>query len=132
LGNALLRTGALDELEDLLRDLTPNIAQDDAFRVLRAQLSFARVAEGAPALPELELQLAADENDLDARFALAARNVVAGDYEPAMENLLAIIRRDRRYRDDCGRRALVDVFALLNNEGALVRKYRGLLAATIN
>ena len=132
LGTTLLHTGALDELENLLRDLPPNIAQDDGFRLLRAQLSFARVAEGAPEMPQLEQQLAVDANNLDARFALAAREVVAGEYEPAMENLLAIIRRDRGYRDDCGRRALVDVFALLNNEGPLVRKYRGLLAGAIN
>jgi putative thioredoxin len=132
LGVALLHTGALEELEDLLRNLPPNIAQDDAFRLLHAQLSFARVAEGAPEVPELEQMLAMDENNLDARFALAARKVVAGEYEPAMENLLAIIRQDRRYRDDCGRRALVDVFALLNNEGPLVRKYRGLLAGAIH
>lgn len=132
LGNVLLHTGALDELENLLRDLPPNVAQNDAFRLLRAQLNFARVAEGAPALPELERQVILDQNNLDARFALAARKVVAGDYEPAMENLLAIIRQDRRYRDDGGRRALVDVFALLNNEGPLVRRYRGLLSGVIN
>ena len=132
LGQALLQTGALEEMEQLLRDLPPNIAQDDVFRLLRAQLAFARAAEDAPALPELEQQLAADANNLDARFALAARKVVAGEYEPAMENLLAIIRQDRRFRDDGGRRALVDVFALLNNEGPLVRKYRGLLSGAIN
>ena len=132
LGNTLLQTGALDELEILLRDLPPNIAHDDAFRLLRAQITFARAAEGAPALMQLEQQVQADANNLDARFALAARKVVAGDYEPAMDNLLAIIRQDRRYRDDGGRRALVDVFALLNNEGPLVRRYRGLLAAAIN
>ena len=132
LGTVLLHTGELEELEQLLHDLPTNIAQDDAFRLLRAQLAFARVAEDAPAVPELEQLLAKDENNLEARFALAARKVVAGEYEPAMENLLAIIRKDRRYGDDCGRRALVDVFALLNNEGPLVRKYRGLLAGAIN
>ena len=132
LGTALLHTGALEELDQLLHDLPPNIAQDDAFRLLQAQLSFARAAEGAPEVPELEQLLAKDENNLDARFALAARKVVAGEFEPAMENLLAIIRKDRRYGDDCGRRALVDVFALLNNEGPLVRKYRGLLSKAIN
>lgn len=132
LGNALLQTGALDELEVLLRDLPPTVAQSDAFHLLQARLAFARIAEGAPALPELERQLAADGNNLDARFALAARNVVDGNYEPAMENLLAIIRQDRRYREDGGRRALVDVFTLLNNEGPLVRRYRGLLSGTIN
>ncbi len=132
LGNALLQTGALKELEQLLRDLPPNLAHDDAFRILKAQLTFAREAEGAPAMSELEKKLQADAKNLDARFALAVRKVVAGDYEPAMENLLTIIRQDRRYRDDGGRRALVDVFALLNNEGPLVRKYRGLLSSAIN
>lgn len=132
LGRALLATGALDELESLLRDLPPNVAQEDAFRLLQAQLGFARLAASAPPLAELEQQVAANDGDLDARFALAARRVVAGDYEPAMEHLLAIIRIDRGYRDDGARRALVDVFALLNNEGPLVRRYRGLLSAALN
>jgi putative thioredoxin len=132
LGNALLAAGALDELEVLLRDLPPNIAQQDAFQPLRARLGFARAAEGAPPVAELERQVGADGADLDARYALAARQVLAERYEPAMENLLAIIRQDRRYRDDGGRKALVDVFALLNNEGPLVRKYRGMLSSAIN
>ncbi|MBI1732515.1 MAG: thioredoxin [Gammaproteobacteria bacterium] len=132
LGNALLQAGELDELETLLRGLPTNVAQEDAYRLLYARLAFARAAGDAPPLSDLERQVTEDSENLDARFALAARQVLAERYEPAMENLLRVIRQDRRYRDDGGRRAMVDVFALLNNEGPLVKKYRGLLAGAIN
>ena len=58
--------------------------------------------------------------------------MVNGDYETAMDNLLEIIRRDRSYKDDAGRKTLVDIFTILGNEGALVKKYRAKLASTLN
>lgn len=132
LGRALLDTGALDELEALLRELPPNVAQEDAVKQLAARLTFERLAETAADTAELEQKVAANGADLEARFALAARKAAAQDYEPAMEQLLEIIRADRRFRDDGARKALVDIFALLNNEGPLVRRYRGLLSAALN
>lgn len=132
LGQALLDTGALDELETMLRDLPTNLAHEDAFLLLQAHLGFARMAGDAPPLAELEQHVAADDGDLEARYALASRKVVEQDYESAMELLLDIVRTDRQFRDDGARKALVDVFALLNNEGPLVRRYRGLLSAALN
>lgn len=132
LGRALLAAGALDEVETLLRDLPPNIAHDEPILRLAAHLGFARVAAGAAPLPELERRVTADGADLEARFALAARKVLAADYESALAHLLEIIRTHRAFRDDGARRAMVDVFTLLNNEGPLVRRYRGLLSAALN
>lgn len=132
LGRALLASGALDELEALLKDLPPNVAHEDSIQLLQAHLVFARLAQSAPDTPDLEQRIADHDSDLEARFALAARKVVAQEYEPAMEHLLEIIRADRRFRDDGARKALVDVFAMLNNEGPLVRRYRGLLSAALN
>jgi putative thioredoxin len=132
LGRALLATGALDDAETLLRELPPNVAHDDDMQRLAAHLGFARIAADSPPLPELERRLASDGVDHDTRFALAAHKVLAGDYETALDHLLEIIRADRAYRDDGARRAMVDVFTLLNNEGPVVRRYRGLLSAALN
>jgi putative thioredoxin len=57
--------------------------------------------------------------------------VAASNYEPAMEQLLEIVRRDRGFEDDIGRRTLLDVFNLLGG-GELVSKYRRLLASALN
>ena len=45
--------------------------------------------------------------------------------------LLEVIRRDRGYGDDAGRKMLLQVFNLLGNEGELVAKYRRLLASAM-
>ena len=55
----------------------------------------------------------ADPGDCEARYQLSARLIMGGRFEPALEQLMEIIRRDRRYRDDGARKAIVDVFTLL-------------------
>jgi len=42
----------------------------------------------------------------------------------AMEAFLAIIRQDRDFRDDAGRKALLSVFELLGSDHELVSRYR--------
>jgi putative thioredoxin len=48
-----------------------------------------------------------------------------------MEQLLEIVRRDRAYEDDIGRKTLLSVFNLLGG-GELVSRYRRLLASALN
>ena len=49
-----------------------------------------------------------------------------------MDQLLEIVRRDRGFRDDIGRKTLLDVFNLLGGQGELVATYRRKLAALLN
>jgi len=123
----MLDLNEADEASRLLAsvpdDADPRVAQ------LRARLQFLGAA-GADAA-ELQARIAADENDLDARLQLAKLWVAASNYEPAMEQLLEIVRRDRGFEDDIGRKTLLDVFNLLGG-GELVSKYRRLLASALN
>jgi putative thioredoxin len=132
LAELLIREGRYDEAESILRSLPVNIRHDDAILRLNALLGFARTAGDAPAEEALSSSLEEDPADLDARYRLSAVQIMEGEYEEAMDNLLEVIRRDRTYGDDAGRRALVDVFQLLDNEGPLVKKYRGKLASALN
>ena len=130
---SLLRTGDYQEAEHILKSLPINIQQDNEILKLTARLEFAKQAEQIPKSPEtLEATLQTDPDNLDARYQFSMLNVINGNYETAMENLLEIIRRDRSYKDDGGRKALINVFELLDNQGPLVRKYRGLLSSALN
>ena len=69
--------------------------------------------------------------DLEARLKLANLHVAARQYEAGMDQLLEIVRRDRSFGDDIGRKTLLSVFTLLEG-GELVSRYRRLLASALN
>jgi putative thioredoxin len=96
-----------------------------------ARLNFSLVAAKAPPLETLESTLAENPSDLMARYQLSARKVLDGDFETAMAHLLELMRRDRGFEDDAGRKGLVAVFGLLGNQGPLVSRYRGKMSALL-
>lgn len=123
----MLDLGEIAEAERLVGsvadDADPRVAQ------LRARLRFA----GATGEDETALRsrISADANDLDARLKLANLLVAAERYEAGMEELLEIVRRDRGFGDDIGRKTLLSVFELLGG-GELVGRYRRALASILN
>ncbi|MGB9739834.1 tetratricopeptide repeat protein [Chloroflexus sp.] len=61
-------------------------------------------------------------------YRQAAAAVRAGDYATAIEHLLTIVGRDRSFRDDGARKALLALFALLGDDHPLVGPARRRLA----
>jgi putative thioredoxin len=123
----MMDLGEADEARRLIGsvpdDTDPRVAQ------LKARLQFMGVA--GEDVATLTAQVAANENDLAARLKLANLLVAAGQHEAGMDQLLEIVRRDRGFEDDIGRKTLLSVFALLGG-GELVSRYRRLLASAIN
>jgi putative thioredoxin len=108
-----------------LLDALPLDAQETPeVKGLRAQLEFARTAAAAPPAEELRRRLEANPRDSEARYQLAARHVLAKDYETALELLLGLLRTDRHFGDDAARKGMVQVFELLGGSGDLVSRYR--------
>ncbi|GAA5185161.1 thioredoxin [Niveibacterium umoris] len=116
----------------LLIDGAAEPARDvDRLAALRARLA---LQEGAPDNSErdaLEARIAANPGDLGARLALARLLSARRDYEPALAQLIEIVRRDRSFEDDAGRLMMLQLFAAIPDE-SLVRRYRSELAATLN
>ena len=96
-------------------------------RELRNRLLFQAQVAGAPAAKELEVRLAADPDDHEARLQLAQHRVAGQDYETAMELLLELMQKDRSFGDDAGRRTLLKVFELLGDDPR-VGQYRSRMA----
>ena len=100
------------------------LAHDPEVVALRGQLRFAEVLTGAPAAAELESRLESNPADSEARYQLAAHRVLVGDYEGALNQLFDLMKRDRAYGDDAGRKGMLSVFDLLGGQGELTSRYR--------
>lgn len=116
---------------DEARRLIGSVPDDADPRVpqLKARLQFTGAAGDDEAA--LAARVAANENDLDARLKLANLLVASARYEAGMDQLLEIVRRDRSFGDDIGRKTLLSVFDLLGG-GEVVSRYRRLLASALN
>ncbi len=78
---------------------------------VRSALELAEEGEkAAGAFGELEVKLAANANDHQARFDLATALYAAGEREAAVEHLLDLVRRDRKWNEEAARKQLVQLF----------------------
>ena len=89
-------------------------------------------SEGEASVDELQAAIDDNPDDLEARYQLSARHVLDGAHEQAMDQLLELLRRDRSFRDDAGRKGLIEVFELLGNSGPLVKRYRRMMASALH
>lgn len=98
---------------------------------LRSRLSFERQVADAPAAEALETTLGADADDSEARYLLAIHRVVEQDHDAAVNLLLELMRKDRQYGDDAGRRTLIEIFDLLGSDPR-VAGYRRRMASLLH
>jgi putative thioredoxin len=105
----------------------------DRLDSLRARVELAASAAAVQGdETELEARIAADGGDLEARLELSRLLAARQAFAPAMDQLLEIVRRDRKYNDEAGRKTLIALFNLLGSDHDLVRQYRSKLAAALN
>ena len=71
------------------------------------------------------------ENELDQLYKEASCAVLEGDYKKALDLFLEIVQRDRSYRDDGARKAMVAIFNLLGEGNELTKEYRRKLAMVL-
>ncbi|MBX3677408.1 MAG: co-chaperone YbbN [Rhodocyclaceae bacterium] len=130
--DVLLDAGDLAEAQRLLGEIADSAKDRSRVDALSARIA---LAQGAPAGADesaLNARLAADPADHEARLGLANLLAARQDYRGALEHLLEIVRRDRAFGDDIGRKTMLQVFSLLGPDSELVRTYRGELSRAIN
>ena len=83
-------------------------------------------------MASLQQQVADDPDNSEARYQLSAHAILQGQFEIAFEQLLEVVKRDRQFQDDAGRKALLKLFDLLGDQHELVSSYRRKLAMALN
>ena len=129
----LLAMGNPDDAQPLLDSLKdPDILKDARVLQLKAQVRLAEMREEGESEAELAAVISMNENDLESRLKLANVLIAANKPAEGMDQLLEIVRRDRKFKDDIGRKMLLDVFNLLGGQHELVAEYRRKLASILS
>jgi putative thioredoxin len=110
LARCYVQTGALDRARQTLAMVPAGKENDAAVAAARAALELADQAKNVGPIGELEQKVAANPLDQQARFDLAVALNSKGRRADALEHLLAIVKRDRKWNDDAARKQLVQFF----------------------
>ncbi|MGC8467154.1 MAG: thioredoxin [Acidithiobacillus sp.] len=125
--------GRWEEVNADIAAMSPAFQLEDEVQALKALLEFSQAVQSAPPMAELERRLREARGDerAQALYLHALRLLLQGQEEPAMEELLELVRDHRQYGDDLGRRTLLQIFTVLGARHPLVEKYRTRLARTL-
>lgn len=110
LARCYVETGAIEQAKQTLA-LVPDAKRNEApVAAARAALELAEQAASLGPLSELEQKVAANPLDHQARFDLALALNAKGRREEALDHLLEIVKRDRKWKDDAARKQLIQFF----------------------
>ena len=110
LARSYVETGALDQARQTLAMVPDSKRGEASVAAAQAALQLAEQAKTLGPVAELEQKVAANPLDHQARFELAlALNGKARRLD-ALEQLMSIVRRDRKWNDDGARKQLVQFF----------------------
>ncbi len=131
LGRTLLGLDQLDEGIEWLEKVADHVEVGATARGLMAQARLTREAEAVGGVEGAQARLAANPADLEAQYGLAAAYAAEGEYAPAFDALLALVRRNRGWKDGLARQTMIQLFDLLGDEDPLTREYRGKLSQAL-
>ena len=110
LARCYVETGATEQAKQTLALVPESKRNDAAVLAASAALELAEQAKNLGPVTELEQKVAANPLDHQARFDLALALNGKGQRLDALEHLISIVKRDRKWNDDGARKQLVQFF----------------------
>jgi len=110
LARCYLESGDLDRARKALGLVRPDGAADEAIRAIQAELSLKEKAASPDDIARLRAAHEASPSDPQARFDLAIALDARGERDEAIEHLMEIVRRDRKWNEEAARKHLVTLF----------------------
>jgi putative thioredoxin len=110
LAKCYIKTGDLARAEQTLALVPPAKSESAVVASARAALELQRKSANVGDIDKLRAKLASDLKDAQARFDLALALNAKGDRAGALEELLALIAKNRAWNDDAARKQLLQLF----------------------
>ena len=120
LADVLARKGDLDDARIALESIADDTPERDrpAARLEIAQAAAA--VDGGAGLSRQE----PGEDDLNALYDAAICEAAQENYEKALEYCMTILRTDRKFREDVGRKTMITIMTALGKGSELAQRYR--------
>ena len=133
LARCYLKSGDIERARKTLGLVKPDGANDEAIRAIDAELKLKESAPDAGDTAPLRAKLEANPNDHQARYDLAMALDAADKREEALDQLLEIVKRERKWNEEAARKQLVTLFEAMGATDprtiAARRKLSGILFA---
>jgi putative thioredoxin len=110
LARCYVETGAIEQAKQTLAMVPEAKRNDAAVAAARAALDIAEQAQSVGPIAELEHKVLTNPLDHQARFDLAVALNAKARRQEALDHLLEIVRRDRKWNEDGARKQLVQFF----------------------
>src|SRR4051812_2501411 len=110
LAKCYVATGAVEQAKQTLALVPAAKREDPAVKAVQVSLDLAEQAEALGPVTELEQKVAQNPLDHQARSDLATALNAQGNRAAATDQLLEIVRRDRKWNEDGARKQLVQFF----------------------
>jgi putative thioredoxin len=110
LAKCYVTTGAVEQAKQTIAMVPESKRNDAAVKAVQAAIDLAEQAQAVGPITELEQKVAANPLDHQARFDLATALNAQGNRAEATNQLLEIVRRDRKWNEDGARKQLVQFF----------------------
>jgi putative thioredoxin len=105
-----LTTDAIEQAKQTLAMVPESKRNDPAVKAVQAAIDLAEQAQSVGPVTELEKKVATNPLDHQARFDLATALNALGKRREATDQLLEIVKRDRKWNEDGARKQLVQFF----------------------
>jgi putative thioredoxin len=110
LAKCYVTTGAIEQAKKTLAMVPESKRGETPVKTVQASIDLAEQAKSLGPLTELEQKVAANPLDHQARFDLATALNASGKRDEATNQLLEIVKRDRKWNEDGARKHLVQFF----------------------